>query len=85
MFIALYLVPLPWRAFLSKSPTNQRTRNPLLSMNMPSIQIRGHAKTHRPILWENEKESRAGFQRANTEYIEAEIVIVVSVPLQTTA
>lgn len=34
-------------------------------------------KTHYPILWENEKKISAGFQMANTRYIEAEIVIVV--------
>ncbi|OTA61140.1 hypothetical protein K449DRAFT_434896 [Hypoxylon sp. EC38] len=79
MFIALYVVPSPWRESRVKSPANQRTEKSTFVYEYAINTNPRPCETHYPILWENEKEISAGFQKANTGYIEREIVIVVKV------
>ncbi|OTA83070.1 hypothetical protein M434DRAFT_36854 [Hypoxylon sp. CO27-5] len=79
MFIALYVVPSPWRESRVKSPANQRTEKSTFVYEYAINTNPRPCETHYPILWENEKKISAGFQKANTGYIEREIVIVVKV------
>ncbi|KAI0129279.1 hypothetical protein F4776DRAFT_628263 [Hypoxylon sp. NC0597] len=67
------------RVFLeSRALPTREPRNPLLSMNMPSTRIHGHAKRITPFYGKREK-NLGRLPKGKYGYIEREIVIVVKV------
>lgn len=80
MFIALYAGPLTMASLPEKeSSANQRTEKSTFVYEYAINTNPRPCENERinPIPWEDEKKISAGFQKANTGYIESEIVIFV--------